>query len=249
MNQKRIDELQQFKNNFNDNLETALEQYQKTKNNPQIEIRKKSMPIKLRKEIQIEPSLPWREHRRPGGYFNKIQLIEGIRDISPTEIARIPLIKRSYENPETFLNGKSFIYSSSYPKQNNLYSENNNLSSLTKSGQNLVSMFINENKRLEKIKIKCEGLRRSYEINHAMLPRVPNPIIKENYKISKGYFSVPEGDIFSGYKPKEISLDTLRPFRNKLTYDLFDKDIYAPYPTENNHLNINGTQNKMEDYA
>ena len=41
--------------------------------------------------------------------MNKFQKLEGVRDLSPVEISRIPLIKRSYEKQSEMLDGKNFV--------------------------------------------------------------------------------------------------------------------------------------------
>ena len=76
----------------------------------------------------------------------------------------MPLIQRSYERQENFLDGKPFNYPSKFCTDSNIYKENNDLSSLTKSGQNLISGFISSNKKLEKFKMECEKIRRNFEI-------------------------------------------------------------------------------------
>ena len=124
----------------------------------------------------FKPLLPWVPNSFVGDYFNKFEKLNDAHNITTWEKVnlnslikfneiqeRIPLIKRTYEKPNQFLNKKNFICKklyNDYLDKNPFcygYDINKTVMNLTQSGKSLMKTFIEQNKKKEEIKEEKEN--------------------------------------------------------------------------------------------
>ena len=190
-------------------------------------------PKKVKRFIHISKKT-WKIQHMAGDIFEKeFKRLKNNYEMSNWDIYRIDLSERSYAKEKNTLTGHNLVCRnlcgkeiSRYPNIEKTISES--INGLTKSGKQLISKNIIENKNKEKI------LRRN-ETNIFRFMHSKPPIILNKWKYSnhvKDYFSVPPLDKIYSFKEDTRPEPTykVRPFRRPKDHgDYFDKHIGILY--------------------